>query len=109
MGHRLAQELGWAAEFVIHLHTGSAGVSEIGDNAMRTPVAVGNTIDVARQLAAQRDDGDLARIVLSAAVMIAAGLDTRTATWREIVLPKDVPLKVTSMDSATAPLGAMGH
>jgi len=103
LGHRLAQELGWAAEFVIDLHTGSAGVGETGDNTTRTPSAVGNTIDVARQLAAQRDDGDFARIVLSEAVMIAAGLDTRTATWREIVLPKDVRLKVTSMDSATAP------
>jgi hypothetical protein len=41
--------------------------------------------------------------------MIAAGLDTRTATWREIVLPKDVRLKVTSMDSATAPFGANEH
>jgi adenylate cyclase len=97
---RLAQELGCTAEFVIHVHTGLAGVGETGDYAMRTLTAVGNTIDVARQLAAQRDDGDIARIVLSEAVMIAAGLDVRTASWREIVLANDARLRVTSIDSA---------
>ena len=99
---RLAQELGWTADFVIHLHTGSAGIGETGDYAMRTLTAVGNTIDVARQLAAQHDDGEIARIVISEAVMIAAGLDARATTWREIVLANAARLKVTSIDSATA-------
>ena len=102
LGDRLKQELGWAADFVIHLHTGSAGVGETGDNATRTLAAVGNTIDVARHFAAQRGDGEIARIVLSEAVMITAGLDTRTANWHEIVLQNDARLKVTSIASANA-------
>ena len=98
LGDRLVQEMGWTVDFVIHLHTGSAGVGETGDDATRTLAAVGDTIDVARQLAATQDDGENARIVLSQAVMIAAGLDTRGASWREIVLPGDARLKVTSIN-----------
>jgi adenylate cyclase len=106
LGDRLARELGWAADFVIHLHTGPAGVGETGDYAARTLAAVGNTMDVARQLAAQHNDGEVARIVLSQAVMLAAGLDTHATNWREIVLPSGMPLNVTSLDDATALLGA---
>jgi adenylate cyclase len=106
LGHRLAQDLGWAAEFVIHLHTGSAGVGETGDNATRTPAAVGNTIDVARQFAARNDHEGFARIVLSEAVIITAGLDPGAANWREIVLPNNVQLKVASIDCATTLFGA---
>jgi adenylate cyclase len=106
LGHRLTQELGWAADFIIHVHTGSAGIGEMGDNATSTLAAVGNTIDVARQLAAQHDDGELSRIVLSEEVLITAGLDPRSANWREIVLPNDVRLKVTSIDSETTPFEA---
>ena len=106
LSDRLKQELGWTADFVIHLHTGSAAVGATGDYAMRTLAAVGDTIDVARQLAAQHDDGKIARIVVSEVVMIAAGLDTRAANWREIVLANDARLKVTSIDSATALFGA---
>ena len=102
LGDRLKQELGWAADFVIHLHTGSAGVGETGDSATRTLAAVGNTIDVARQLAAQPDAGEIARIVVSEAVMTAAGLGKRTANWHEIVLQNDARLKVTSIASANA-------
>jgi adenylate cyclase len=105
LGLRLIQELGWAADFIIHLHTGSAGIGETGDTVDCALAAVGNTIDVARQLAVQYDDGDFARTVLSEAVMIAAGLDTRAASWREIALLNDVRLKVTTIDSATAPFG----
>ena len=72
LGNRLAQELRWAADCVIHLHTGPAGVGETGDNVTRTLASVGNTIDVARQLAAQHDDAEDARIVVSEALMIAA-------------------------------------
>jgi adenylate cyclase len=100
LGDRLKQELGWAADFVIHLHTGLAGVGETGDSATRTLAAVGSAIDVARQFAAQHDNGEIARIVLSEAVMISAGLDTRTANWHEIVLQNDARLKVTSIASA---------
>jgi adenylate cyclase len=106
LGNRLAQELGWAADFVIHLHTGSASVGETGDPGTQALTAVGNTIDVALQLAARHEDGKLARIVLSEAVMIAAGLDTRSANWREIVLPNDTRLKITSIDSTKVPLEA---
>ena len=106
LGNRLARELGWAADFVIYLHTGPAGVGETGDNATRTLAAVGNAIDVARQLAAHHDNGAIARIVLSEAVMTVAGLDTRAANWREIVLPNDARLKVTSIASAKALLGS---
>jgi len=102
LGNRLRQELGWAADFVIHLHTGSAGVGETGDNATRTLAAVGHTIDVARQLAAHHDDGEIARIVLSEAVMLTAGLDTQTANWHEIALQNDARLKVTSIAGANA-------
>jgi adenylate cyclase len=102
LGARLVRELGWAADFVIHLHTGPAGVGETGDDATRTLAAVGNTIDVARQLAAQHDDSGIARIVLSEAVLISAGLDTHTANWHEIVLQNDVRLKMTSIASANA-------
>jgi hypothetical protein len=63
-------------------------------------------MDVARQLAAQHNDGEVARIVLSQAVMLAAGLDTHATNWREIVLPSGMPLNVTSLDDATALLGA---
>jgi hypothetical protein len=100
LGDRFAHELGWAADFVIHLHTGPAGVGETGDNAVRTLAVVGNTVDVARQLAAQHENGQIARIVLSEAVMIAAGLNTRAANWREIVLTSNARLKVASTDSA---------
>ena len=98
LGDRLAKELGWAADFVIHLHTGPAGVGETGDYAARALAAVGNAIDVVRQLAAQHKHGEMARIVVSEAVMIAAGRDRDAANWREIVLPNDVRLKVTSID-----------
>jgi adenylate cyclase len=100
LGDRLVHELGWAADFVIHLHTGPAGVGETGDKAVRTLAAVGNTVDVARQLAAQHENEQIARIVLSEAVMIAAGLDMRVANWREIVLTSNARLKITSTDSA---------
>ena len=106
LGHSLAQELGWAGDFVIHLHTGSAGVGETGDNATRTLVAVGNAIDVARQFAAQHDDREIARIVLSEAVIIAAGLDPRAANWHEIVLPNDTRMRVTAIDGETELFGA---
>jgi adenylate cyclase len=106
LGNRLARELGWAADFVIYLHTGPAGVGETGDNATRTLAAVGNAIDVARQLAAHHDNAAIARIVLSEAVMTVAGLDTRAANWREIVLPNDARLKVTSIASTKALLGS---
>ena len=102
LGERLVKELGWAADFVIHLHTGPAGVGETGDDSTRTLAAVGNTIDVARQFAAQHDDRGIARIALSEAVMIGAGLDTRTANWHEIVLQNDARLKVTSIAGANA-------
>jgi adenylate cyclase len=105
LGDRLQQELGWAAEFIIHLHTGSAGVGETGDNAARSLVAVGNTIDVARQLAAQPDHGQMARIVISEPVMTAANVDTSAVTWRELVFPTGAQLKVTSMAGATAMIG----
>jgi adenylate cyclase len=105
LGDRLQQELGWAAEFIIHLHTGSAGVGETGDNAARSLAAVGNTIDVARQLAAQPDHGQMARIVISEPVMTAAGVDTSAVTWRELVSPTGARLKVTSMAGATAMIG----
>jgi adenylate cyclase len=108
LGNRLAQELGCTADFVIHLHTGPATVGETGDHATRTLTAVGNTIDVARQVAAEHDDGESTRIVLSEAVMIAAGLDARTRNWREIALPNGARLKVTSIDSAKALFGAKG-
>ena len=98
LGDRLAKELGWAADFVIHLHTGPAGVGETGDYAARALAAVGNAIDVVRQLAAQHKHGEMARIVVSEAVMIAAGRDRDAANWREIVLPDDARLKVTSID-----------
>jgi hypothetical protein len=68
----------------------------------RTLAAVGNTVDVARQLDAQPYDDGNARIVLSEAVAIAAGFDTRDANWREVVRPGDALLKVTSIDGATA-------
>ena len=103
---RLAQELGCAADFVIHLHTGSASVGETGDDAIRTLTAVGNTIDVVQELAAQPHDGRFARIVLSEAVMNTAGLDVPVANWREIVLANDARVKVTSIDSETALNGA---
>jgi adenylate cyclase len=102
LGARLLNELGWAADFVIHLHTGPAGVGETGDHATRALAAVGNTVDVARQLGAQHNDSENPRIVLSEAVMIAAGLDTRVANWCEIELPNDSRLNVTSIDGATA-------
>jgi hypothetical protein len=73
---------------------------------MRTLTAVGNTIDVARQLAARHHGGKIARAVLSKAVMIAACLDTRSANWREIALPNDARLHVTSIDGTTALLGS---
>ena len=92
----------WAADFVIHLHAGAAGVGETGDNATRTVAAVGDTIDVARQLAAQHDGGSMARIVVSEAVMIAAGFDTRLANLCEIALPHDARLKVLSIAGAKA-------
>lgn len=103
---RLAQEMGCQADFVIHLHTGSAGVGETGDHAIRTLTAVGNTIDVVQQLAAQPHDGTIARIVLSEAVMITADLDVRAEQWREIVLANDARVKVTSIDSAAVLIGA---
>ena len=88
------QELGWAADFVIHLHTGLAGVGETGDNATRHLAAVGNTIDVARQLAAQHNDGET-----WANRPLGSGDDCRgprhaAANWREISLPNDARLKV---------------
>jgi adenylate cyclase len=106
LGNRLQRELGWAANFAIHLHTGPAGVGETGDYVAHTLAAVGNTMDVARQLAAQHNDGEIAGIVLSQAVMLAAGLDTRATAWREIVLASGASLKVTSLDGPTVPLEA---
>jgi adenylate cyclase len=103
LGDRLARELGWTADFVIHLHTGPAGVGETGDSATRTLAAVGSTIDVARQLAARHDRAAIGRIVVSESVMIAAGLDTSAATWREIVLEDHARLKVSSIPGARAP------
>jgi adenylate cyclase len=99
---RLAKELGWAADFVIHLHAGPAGVGETGDGLTRTLAAVGDTIDVARQFAARHDNREMARIVLSEAVMTGAGLDPRTTDWREIVLQNDARLKVTAIAGAKA-------
>ena len=103
LGKRLTQELGWAADCVIHLHTGAAGVGETGDDATRTLAAVGNTIDIARHVAAQHGDAEIARIVVSEAVLAAAALDTRAVKWREIALPNDARLRVASIDRA-APL-----
>jgi adenylate cyclase len=104
---RLAQELGWTADFVIHLHTGSAGIGETGDYAIRVLTAVGNTIDVARQLAAQHDAGETSQIVLSDAVTLAAGLDTRVANVREIMLQSGERLKVSSLGGARSHLAAI--
>ena len=106
LGDRLARDLGWAADFLIHLHTGVAGVGETGDNATRNLAVVGNAIDVARQLAAQHNDGERGRIVLSEAVTIAAEVDTRAANWCEISLPNDARLKVLSIARATKRLRA---
>jgi len=104
---RLAQDLGWTADFVIHLHTGSAGIGETGDCAIRTLTAVGKTIDVARQLAAQHDAGEISQIVLSDAVTLAAGLDTRAANVREIMLQNGERLKVSSLGGAGPHLEAI--
>jgi adenylate cyclase len=106
LGNRLVKELGWAADFAIHLHTGAAAVGETGDDTTRTLAAVGHTIDVARQLAIQQNDGEVSRIVVSEAVMLAAGLDKRTANWREIELPNDARLKVTAIGSKPTLFGA---
>jgi len=106
LGDRLVKELGWAADFAIHLHTGPAGVGETGDATTRGLAAVGHTIDVARQLAIHQNDGEVSRIVLSEAVMLAAGLDERTANWREIALPNGARLKVASIGSKTTQFGA---
>ncbi len=102
LGNRLKRELGWAADFVVHLHTGPAGVGETGDNTTRALAAVGGTIDVARQLAAQHEHADSARVIASEAVMIAADVDTRAANWLEIVLSDGVRLNVTSIASGKA-------
>ena len=48
LSDRLAQELGSAADLVIHLHTGLADVGQSGDYATHTLAAVGDTIDVTR-------------------------------------------------------------
>jgi len=101
LGNRLTRELGRVADFVIHLHTGSAGIGETGDSATRALAAVGDTIDVARQLAAKHDDVWVARIVVSKAVMIAAGLDTQDVSWLEVLLANDTRLEVTSIDHMT--------
>lgn len=106
LSSRLVQELGWAADCVIHLHTGPGSVGETGDNETRTLAAVGETIDVARQLAADHFGAQIARIVVSEAVMKAAGLDTRTANWREIVLASDARLKITSIGTPQGLIGA---
>ena len=90
----------WTVDFVIHLHTGLASVGETGDYATRTLTAVGNTIDVARQLAARHNDAEIERIVLSEAVMITIGLDKRAAESREIMLLNGERLKVSSIDDA---------
>jgi adenylate cyclase len=103
LGKRLTRELGWAADCVIHLHTGAAGVGETGDDATRTLAAVGNTIDTARHVAAQHGDAEIARILVSEAVLTAAALDTRAIEWREIALPDDARLRVAAIDRA-APL-----
>jgi adenylate cyclase len=97
LSDRLKRDLGWAMDHVIDLHTGSAGVGETGDTARPTLAAVGKTLDVVRQLAARHDEGAMARIVLSEAVMIAAGLDTGGVDWREFALPDEARLKVTSI------------
>ncbi len=102
LGDRLKRELGWAADFVVHLHTGPAGVGETGDNTTRALAAVGGTIDVVRQLAAQHEHADSARVIASEAVMIAADVDTRAANWLEIVLSDGVRLNVTSIASGKA-------
>jgi adenylate cyclase len=105
LSDRFSQELGWAADFVIHVHTGPAGVGESGDGATRTLAAVGNTVDAARHLAALRYDGGTARIVLSEAVAVAAAFDACGAHWREVEIPGDRSLKVTSIDATAALLG----
>ena len=100
LSDRLKQELGWATDFAIYLHTGLAAVGETGDNAARTLTVIGTTMNVARQLAAHHDNLNSARIVLSEAVTIAAALDTRAAEWCEIALPNHERLKITSIAGA---------
>ena len=87
------------------LCAGSVDVGETGDYATRTLAAVGNTIDVARHLVAQHSYGEIAQIVVSEAVMIVAGLDTRVASMRDIVLPSSERLQVIPIDGAAALFG----
>lgn len=99
---RLAQELGCTVDYFIHLHTGRAGVGETGDHALRTLTAVGDTIEVAQQLAAAHSGEGMGSIVLSQAVALAAGLNVDPARWRELVLQNGVRLRVASVDDPAA-------
>jgi len=103
LNDRVKQEIGWATDFAIYLHTGLVAVGETGDNAARTLTVVGKAINVARQLAAKHDSLESTRIVLSEAVTVAAELDTHAAKWRDIVLLNDERLKITSITGTKTP------
>ena len=86
LSDRLRGELGWSAEFVVHLHAGSAAIGETGDSGARTPTVVGDVLDVLQQLAVQQSAPHLGRIVCSEAFASAAALDMAEESWRETVL-----------------------
>jgi hypothetical protein len=79
-------ELGWTADFVIHLH-GEPPASATGDDATRTPGGGGQH----RRRAPAPHSLPMGRWRNRSPVMTAAGLDTSAATWRELVFPNGWP------------------
>lgn len=89
---QLHEELGVDIEHAIHLHFGVAVVAEIGDTAARALTALGPAIDVVDQMAALapalpgRAGGRPRTLIVSRAVLAAAGRDPQGLAWRVLAL-----------------------
>ena len=90
----------WKAEWVVLAETCLA----VGKLLVLLRTLVGNLVIHTDRMRANLEA--TGGFVLSEAVMITAGLDVRAEQWREIVLANDARVKVTSIDSATALIGA---
>ena len=90
---QLQQELGCEMNHAIYLHYGAAIAGETGDMLIRTATAIGDAVDVVRQIAnsgqfsvSSSSTEEPGRIVASRAVLNLAGQDTNLLAWRRLLL-----------------------
>jgi len=109
LGVHLQRDLGCSMKHAIGMHYGAAIAGETGDRHARTLTAIGDAVDVVRQLIDREGflpvpiaTQALKRIVVSRAVLAAAQRDSPLLTWSGLALSEGKCIEFRRIDSANS-------